>query len=191
MPCPWDPYSTVDMICQQHHMPMHQTHQTKKSTREPDLTILSLNNACVLFQDEKRGKKDNQTGTQKGTQKNDEKDDEQRNTKLKAHMDTSATAKPNNHLWKDVLACTEFKRKTPGMTKGIKLPPSTYTVTDHVPTKPEYLPVDHLKAEVPTPSFSQTPATRPVSDTAPVRSSGHSDHISRNVSLERTSCIFI
>ncbi|KAG1893854.1 uncharacterized protein F5891DRAFT_743323 [Suillus fuscotomentosus] len=168
MPCPWDPYSTVDMICQQNHMPMHQTHQTKKSTRKPDLTILSLNNACALFQDEKRGKKDKQTGTQK----NDEKDDEQRNTKLKAHMDTSATAKPNNHLWKDVLACIEFKRKTPGMTKGIKPPLSTYTVTDHVPTNSEYLPVDHLKAEVPTPGPLQTPATQLVSDAAPVRSSG-------------------
>ncbi|KAG1826528.1 hypothetical protein EV424DRAFT_1599821 [Suillus variegatus] len=167
------PVPTVDMICQQNDMPMHQMHQTKKSIRKPDLVILPLNSACAPFQDEMGNKKGIQTNKQKGAQKNDEKDDEQRKKKRKAHMDTNATAKPKKLPWKDVLACIEFKRKIAGRTKGIKSPSSTYAVTDHVPTKPEYLPVDHLKAEVLAPGPSHTPATQPASDTAPaVRSSG-------------------
>ncbi|KAG2149131.1 uncharacterized protein EDB93DRAFT_1337101 [Suillus bovinus] len=130
------PVPTVDMICQQNDMPMYQSHQTAKSIRKPDSVILPLNSACASFEDQKGGKK--------GKEK-DEKDDEQRKKKRKAHMDTNATSKPKNLPWKDVLTCIEFKRKTPGRTKGIKLPPSSYTVTDYVPTKPEYLPVDHLK----------------------------------------------
>ncbi|KAG1824897.1 uncharacterized protein BJ212DRAFT_552526 [Suillus subaureus] len=81
-------------------------------------------------------------------------------------MDANAVAKPKNLPWKDVLACIEFKRKTSGRTKGINPPPPSYTVTDYIPTKPEYLPVDHLKAGVPAPGPSQTPATQPASDTA-------------------------
>ncbi|KAG1804415.1 uncharacterized protein BJ212DRAFT_1486696 [Suillus subaureus] len=143
------PVPAVDMICQQNDMPMHQTHQTAKSIRKPDLVILPLNSACAPF--EKKKKKD----------KN--KDDKKR----KAHMDTNATAKPKNLLWQDILACIEFKRKTPGRKKGIQPPPpSSYKVEDYVPTKPEYLPVDHLKPERPTPGPSQTPATQPASDTA-------------------------
>ncbi|KAG1893873.1 uncharacterized protein F5891DRAFT_1256963 [Suillus fuscotomentosus] len=167
------PVPAVDMICQQNDMPMHQMHQTKKSIRKPDLVILPLNSACAPFQDETGNKKGKQSNKQKGAQKNDEKDDERRKKKRKAHMDTNATAKPKKLPWKDVLACIEFKRKTAGRTKGIKSPSPTYTVTDHVPTKPEYLPVDHLKAEVPASGPSHTPATQPASDTAPaVQSSG-------------------
>ncbi|KAG2096083.1 uncharacterized protein F5147DRAFT_393285 [Suillus discolor] len=152
------PVPTVDMICQQNDMPMHQMHQSKKSTRKPDLVILPLSSACAPFQDE--------TGGKKGTQKNDGKDDEQRKKKRKAHMDTNATAKPKNLPWKDVLACIEFKRKITGRTKGIKAPPSSYPLTDYAPSKPEYLPVDHLRAADPDPAPSQTPTTQTASDTA-------------------------
>ncbi|KAG2087331.1 hypothetical protein BD769DRAFT_1617619 [Suillus cothurnatus] len=159
------PVPAVDMICQQNDMPMHQNHQTAKSIRKPDLVILPLNSACAPFQEEKGGKK--------GKQRDDEKDDEKRKKKRKAHMDANATAKPKNLPWKDILACIEFKRKTPGKTKGINPPPPSYTVTDYVPTKPEYLPVDHLKVEDPVPGPSKTLATQPASDTAPaVLSSG-------------------
>ncbi|KAG2051435.1 hypothetical protein BDR06DRAFT_588527 [Suillus hirtellus] len=180
------PVPAVDMICQQNDMPMHQMHQTKKSIRKPDLVILPLNSACVSFQDKKGSKKGKQSGRQKSKpkdkQKNDEKDDEkndekddgknnenddgQRQTRRKAHMDTNATAKPQNLPWKDVLACIEFKRKTAGRTKGIKEPPSSYTLTDYAPTKPEYLPVDHLRTADPAPAPPQTPATQTASDTA-------------------------
>ncbi|KAG1819909.1 hypothetical protein EV424DRAFT_917300 [Suillus variegatus] len=164
------PVPTVDMICQQNDMPMHQMHQTNKSIRKPDLVILPLNSACAPFQDETGGKKGKQISKQKGTQKDDgkddEKDDEQRKKKRKAHMDTNATAKPKNLPWKDVLACVELKRKIPGRTKGIKAPPFLYTLTDYAPTKPEYLPVDHLRAADPAPAPSQTPATQTTSDTA-------------------------
>ncbi|KAG1903595.1 uncharacterized protein F5891DRAFT_1210137 [Suillus fuscotomentosus] len=159
------PVPAVDMICQQNDMPMHQTHQTKKSTRKPDLVILPLDSTCAPFQDEKSGKKGEQK-VEKDDGKNDEKNDEKRKKKRRAHMDTNATTKPKNLLWKDVLACIEFKRKTLGRTKGIKSPPSSYTVTDYVPTKPEYLPVDHLQAEDPVPGPSQIPVTRPASNTA-------------------------
>jgi hypothetical protein len=152
------PVPAVDMICQQNDMPMHQNHQTAKSIRKPDLVILPLNSACAPFQEEKGGKK--------GKQRDDEKDDEKRKKKRKAHMDANATAKPKNLPWKDILACIEFKRKTPGRTKGINPPPPSYTVTDYVPTKPEYLPVDHLKVEDPVPGPSKTLATQPASDTA-------------------------
>ncbi|KAG2049304.1 hypothetical protein BDR06DRAFT_1023958 [Suillus hirtellus] len=163
------PVPTVDMICQRNDMPMH---QTKKSIRKPDFVILPLNNACAPFQDETGGKKGKQISKQKGTQKDDAKDDakddEQRKKKRKAHMDTNATAKPTNFPWKDVLglACIEFKRKIPGRMKGIKAPPSSYTLTDYAPTKPEHLPVDHLRAADPAPAPSQTPATQTTSDTA-------------------------
>ncbi|KAG2104721.1 uncharacterized protein F5147DRAFT_263040 [Suillus discolor] len=168
------PVPTVDMICQQNDMPMHQMHQTKKSTRKPDLVILPLNTACASFQDEKGST----MGKQKDDKKDDEKDEtnqetnerndgEQRKKKRKAHMDTNATAKPHNLPWKDVLACIEFKRKT----KGIKAPPSSYTLTDYAPTKPEYLPVDHLRTAGPAPGPPQTPATQTASDSA-FRSSG-------------------
>ncbi|KAG1895329.1 uncharacterized protein F5891DRAFT_984273 [Suillus fuscotomentosus] len=176
------PVPAVDMICQQNDMPMHQMHQTKKSIRKPDVVILPLNSACAPFQDEKGSKKGKQTGKQKSKQKdrqkNDEKDDEknnekddgkhnenddgQRQTRRKAHMDMNATAKPQNLPWKDVLACIEFKRKT----KGIKAPPSSYTLTDYAPTKPEYLPVDHLRTANPAPAAPQTPATQTAIDTA-------------------------
>ncbi|KAG2104742.1 uncharacterized protein F5147DRAFT_654391 [Suillus discolor] len=91
-------------------------------------------------------------------QMDDQKDDTKDSQKRKAYMVKNAKPKPKNLLWKDVLACIEFKRKT-GRMKGIKLPPS------------RYLPVDHLKAEVPLPGPSQSPATQPASDTAP-QSSG-------------------
>ncbi|KAG1826529.1 hypothetical protein EV424DRAFT_1599826 [Suillus variegatus] len=168
------PVPTVDMICQQNDMPMHQMHQAKKSTRKPDLVILPLNSACASFQDEKGSKK----GKQKDDKKDDEKDEtneetnersdgEQRKKKRKAHMDTNATAKPHKLPWKDVLACIEFKRQT----KRIKEPPSSYTLTDYAPTKPEYLPVDHLRTADPAPDPPQTPATQTASNTA-FRSSG-------------------
>ncbi|KAG2075856.1 hypothetical protein BDR04DRAFT_1068788 [Suillus decipiens] len=160
------PVSAVDIICQQNDMPMHQTHQTAKSIRKPDLVILPLNSACAPFEDVKGSKK----GGQKDNVKDDKKDDTRHDTKRKAHMDTNAMAKPKNLPWKDVLACIEFKRKTPGRTKGINSPPSSYTVKDCVPTKPEYLPVDHLNIEDPEPSPSQTPATQPAPDPAFVSS---------------------
>ncbi|KAG1883332.1 hypothetical protein F4604DRAFT_1982804 [Suillus subluteus] len=148
------PAPTVDMICQQNDMPMYQNHQTVKSTRKPDVVFLPLNSACAPFEDEK------------GEQKDDEKDDEKR----KAHMVKNAMAKPPAPLpWKDVLACIEFKRKT-DRKKPIKPPHSSCKVNDYVPTKPEYLPVDHFKAEDPAPGPSQT-AKQPASDTAFVSSS--------------------
>ncbi|KAG1883292.1 hypothetical protein F4604DRAFT_1920496 [Suillus subluteus] len=156
----------VDMICQQNDMPMYQTHQTAKSTRKPDVVILPLNSACAPFQDEMGSKKGGKKGKQKDNTMDDVKYDVKRKTKRKAHMDTNATAKPKNVPWTDVLACIEFKRKTPGRTKGINPPPPSYTVADYIPTKPEYLPVDHLKTEDPTPGPSLTPATQPASDTA-------------------------
>ncbi|KAG2149124.1 uncharacterized protein EDB93DRAFT_362196 [Suillus bovinus] len=138
------PVPAVDMICQQNDMPMHQMHQNKPSIRKPDLVILPLNSACAPFEDEKGSKKGKQTGKQKGKQndrqnddENDEKDDDQRKKRRKAHMDTNATVKAQNLRWEDVLACIEFKRKTPGRKKGIAPPPSSYAVTDYVPTKPD------------------------------------------------------
>ncbi|KAG2035199.1 hypothetical protein BDR03DRAFT_535397 [Suillus americanus] len=159
------PVPAVDMICQQNDMPMYQNHQTVKSTRKPDVVFLPLNSACSSFDDEKGGKK----GKQKSKQKDYEKDDEKR----KVHMAKNAMEKPPAPLpWKDVLASIEFKRKMPGKKKGIKLlVPSSYKVKDYVPTKPEYLPVDHLKSEDPTPGPSQTPTTQPASNTA-LQSSG-------------------
>ncbi|KAG2070795.1 hypothetical protein BDR04DRAFT_1053775 [Suillus decipiens] len=158
------PVLAVDMICQQNDMPMYQNHQTVKSTRKPDLVFLPLSSACALFRDEKSSKK----GKQKGKQKDDKKNDEKR----KAHMARNAMAKPTTTVpWKDVLASIEFKRKTSGKKKGIKLQvPSSYKVKNYVPTKPEYLPVDHLKAEDPAPLPSQIPVTRPASNTAIVSS---------------------
>ncbi|KAG1891819.1 uncharacterized protein F5891DRAFT_986520 [Suillus fuscotomentosus] len=47
------------------------------------------------------------------------------------------------------------KRKTPGRMKGINLQPSSYTATDYVPSKPEYLPVDYFDAEDPVPAKLQ------------------------------------
>ncbi|KAG2750171.1 hypothetical protein P692DRAFT_20734209 [Suillus brevipes Sb2] len=85
-------------------------------------------------------------------------DDDENDKKSKAHMDTNATGKPKNLAWKDILACLEFKRRTPGRTKGIASPPSSYTATDYVPPKREYLPLEHLKAAVPEPDTSETPA---------------------------------
>ncbi|KAG2114188.1 uncharacterized protein F5147DRAFT_607426 [Suillus discolor] len=149
------PVPAVDMICQQNDMPMYQNHQFVKSTRKPDCVILPLKSACAPFEDEKGGKQGKQ--------------------KRKAHMVKNAMSKPpasESLPWKDILACIEFKRKTAGRKQGIKpLPPSSYHVKDHVPTKPEYLPVDHLKAEDPAPGPTQTSATQ-APDTAPVLSSG-------------------
>ncbi|KAG1774429.1 hypothetical protein EV702DRAFT_535694 [Suillus placidus] len=150
------PVPAVDMICQQNDMPMHQTHQTVRSIRKPDLVILPLNSACAPFEKHQ----------QKDANKAEEKADENRNKKRKAHMDTKTTAKPKNVLWQDVLACIELKRKTSGRKKGIQPPPSSYKVEAYVPTKPEYLPVDHLKPQRPALCPSQTPASQPASDTA-------------------------
>ncbi|KAG2032563.1 hypothetical protein BDR03DRAFT_1094849 [Suillus americanus] len=160
------PAPSVNMICQQNDMPMYQTHQTVTSIRKPDVVILPLNGACAPFEDEKGGKKGKQKGKQKDEEKNDVKNDEKHDTKRKAHMVKNAMEKPPAPLpWTDALACIEFKRKTPGRTKGINPPPLLYTVTDYIPTKPEYLPVDHLKAEDPAPGPSQAPA-QPASHTA-------------------------
>ncbi|KAG2035198.1 hypothetical protein BDR03DRAFT_1012715 [Suillus americanus] len=151
------PVPAVDMICQQNDMPMYQNHQTVKSTRKPEVVFLHLNSACAPFEDEKGGKK--------GKQKDVEKDGDER----KAHMVKNAMAKrPAPLPWEDVLACIEFKRKT-DRKKPIKPPHSSYEVNDYVPTKPEYLPVDHLKAEDPAPGPSQI-ATQPASNTAIVSS---------------------
>ncbi|KAG1803457.1 hypothetical protein EV424DRAFT_1647590 [Suillus variegatus] len=171
------PVSAVDMICQQNDMPMHQTHQTAESLRKPYLVILPLNSACAPFQDEKGG--------EKGKEEDEQEEDEKRKRKRKAHMDTNATAKPKNLPWKDVLACIELKRKTPGRTKGIDPPPCSYIVKDYVPTKPEYLPVGHLEAENPAPGSSQTLARQPVSDTAFLSSSLTSARPSRDGSRSK------
>ncbi|KAG1765950.1 hypothetical protein EDD22DRAFT_845191 [Suillus occidentalis] len=104
--------------------------------------------------------------TENDTAVDDEENDERCKNKRKARLDTNAAGKPKKILWKDVLACPEFKRKTLGRTKGITSPPSSYTATDHVPTQPEYLLVDHLEAEAATPDPLQTPAPQPSSDTA-------------------------
>ncbi|KAG2149133.1 uncharacterized protein EDB93DRAFT_362687 [Suillus bovinus] len=162
------PATTVDMICQQNDMPMYQTHKTLTSVRKPDVVMIPLNNARASFEDEKGGKK----GDQKAKQRADHKDDTKDGQERKDHMVKNAMEKPRTPLfWKDILGSIEFKRKTPGRTKGIKPPPSSYTVTDYVPTKPEYLPVDHLKAGESAPGLSQTPPTQPAPDTTPVRSS--------------------
>ncbi|KAG1775190.1 hypothetical protein EV702DRAFT_1280088 [Suillus placidus] len=84
-----------------------------------------------------------------GREQAEEKADENRNKKRKAHMDTKTTAKPKN-----------------GGRKGFNRPPSSYKVEAYVPTKPEYLPVDHLKPQRPALCPSQTPASQPASDTA-------------------------
>ncbi|KAG1776691.1 hypothetical protein EV702DRAFT_1046016 [Suillus placidus] len=78
----------VDMICQQHDMPMYQTHQTVKSTRRPDLVLLPFKSACAPFE---INNKDAQ--------------------KRKAHMDKNAMASPKNLPWKDILACIERRTK--------------------------------------------------------------------------------
>ncbi|KAG2346907.1 hypothetical protein BDR05DRAFT_997282 [Suillus weaverae] len=131
----------VDMICQQHDMPMYQTHQTVKSTRRPDLVLLPFKSACAPFEI-------------------NNKDAKKRDGKRKAHMDKNAMASPKNLPWKDILACIEVKRKK---KSGPAPPPSSYKVKDYVPTKPEYLPVDLPKVEDPAPGPSQTPATQPAS----------------------------
>ncbi|KAG2149147.1 uncharacterized protein EDB93DRAFT_1337111 [Suillus bovinus] len=162
------PATTVDMICQQNDMPMYQTHKTLTSVRKPDVVMIPLNSARASFEDEKDGKKGDQKAKQRADHKDDTKDGQERND----HMVKNAMEKPRTPLfWKDILGSIEFKRKTPGRTKGIKPPPSSYTVTDYVPTKPEYLPVDHLKAEEPDQGPSQIPTTQPASDTAPGLSS--------------------
>jgi hypothetical protein len=165
-----EPVSAVDMICQQSDMPMYQTHQTETSMRKPDLILLPLNSACSAFPVETGGKESKQQGEKKDKEKDIAMDDENNNKRCKktrkAHMDTNAMAKPKNLPWKGVLACLEFKRKTLGRTKGITSPPSSYTATDYVPTKPEYLQVDHFKAEASTPDHAQTLAPQPLSDTA-------------------------
>ncbi|KAG2134881.1 uncharacterized protein EDB93DRAFT_835296 [Suillus bovinus] len=161
------PVSAVDMICQQNDMPMYQTHQTVTSIRKPDIVILPLNSACAPLEDEKGSKKGKQKGRQKDDEKDNAKDNEKHDMKRKNHMVKNAKEKPPAPLlWEDVLACIEFKRKTPGRTKGIKPPPSSYTVTDYIPTKPEYLPVGHLKAKEPSPDPSHTPAIQTASDSA-------------------------
>jgi hypothetical protein len=158
-----DPVPAVDMICQRNDMPMYQTHQTEKSIRKPDLVLLPLNTACSAFP----AVTDDQEGKQPGEKKDSEKDtvidDEERKERRKAHMHTNAKKKPKNLPWKDILACLEFKRKK---TKGLTPPPSSYTTTDYVPTKPEYLRVAHRKAEASTPDPPQTSAPQPSSDTA-------------------------
>ncbi|KAG1893861.1 uncharacterized protein F5891DRAFT_985493 [Suillus fuscotomentosus] len=158
------PVPAVDMICQQNDMPMHQMHQTKKSIRKPDVQEGKQTGKQKSKQKDrqKNDEKDNEKNNEKDDGKHNENDDGQHQTRRKAHMDMNATAKPQNLPWKDVLACIEFKRKT----KGIKAPPSSYTLTDYAPTKPEYLPVDHLRTADPAPAPPQTPATQTASDTA-------------------------
>ncbi|KAG2096097.1 uncharacterized protein F5147DRAFT_778460 [Suillus discolor] len=143
------PVSAVDMIFQQNDMPMYQTHQKAKSTRKPDIVILPLKSACACFQDDNGSKTGKQKDKRKAAKKDDQKDDTKDGQKRKDHMVKNAKAKPKNLRWKDV-----------------------WLASNHVPTKPEHLPVDHLKAEVPTPGPSQTPAAQPASDTAPDQSSG-------------------
>lgn len=162
-----DPVPAVDMICQQNDQPIYQTHQTEISRRKPDLVLLPLNSACAAFPAETDDKEDKQQGENKDNEKDTTMDDEKNDKKRKAHMDTNATGKPKNLAWKDILACLEFKRKTLGRMKGIVSPPSSYTATDYVPTKPKYLPLERLKAAAPTPDTSETPAPpQPSSDAA-------------------------
>ncbi|KIK32769.1 hypothetical protein CY34DRAFT_110856 [Suillus luteus UH-Slu-Lm8-n1] len=166
-----DPVPAINMTCQQNDIPMFQTHQTETSMWKPDLVLLPLNNAYSAFPAETDGKEGKQQGEKKDNQNDtavdDEENDERCKNKCKAHLDTNATGKPTKILWKDILACLEFKRETlVGRTKWITSPPSSYTATDYVPTKLKYLLVDHLEAETPTPDPLQTPAPQPSSDTA-------------------------
>jgi hypothetical protein len=53
----------------------------------------------------------------------------------------NAVAKPKAWLlWKDVLACIEFKRPN----KEFSLCPLSYDVAQHKPTNPDYRPVEYL-----------------------------------------------
>jgi hypothetical protein len=165
-----DPVPAIDIICQKNDSPMYQAHQTERSMRKPDLVLLPLNIACSAFHAETDGEEGKQQGEKKDNEKDtamdDEKNDAKRKKKRKAHMDTNATGQPKNLSWKNILACLEFKRKTLGRMKGITSPPSSYTTTNYVSTKPEYLRVEHRKAEALMPNPSQTSAPQPSSDTA-------------------------
>ncbi|KAG2750156.1 hypothetical protein P692DRAFT_20874667 [Suillus brevipes Sb2] len=167
-----NPVPAIDMICQQNDQPMYQTHQTETSMRKPDLVLLPLNSACAAFPVETDGQEGKQQGENQDNENDTAMDDDENDKKRKAHMDTNATGKPKNLAWKDILACLEFKRKTPGRTKGIKSPPSSYTATDYVPPKREYLPLEHLKAAVPEPDTSETPAPPQPSSGTAFQSSG-------------------
>jgi hypothetical protein len=166
-----DPVPAIDMICQQNDMPMYQTHQTETSMRKPDLVLLPLNTTCSAFPAVTDGEEGKPQGEKKDDEKDtatdDEKNDEKRKKKRKAHMDNNAIGKPPKNLsWTDILACIELKRKPLGRTKGLTSPPSSYTGTDYVPTKPEYLRVAPRKAEASTPDSSQTSTPQPSSDAA-------------------------
>ncbi|KAG0699558.1 hypothetical protein DFH29DRAFT_42328 [Suillus ampliporus] len=126
----------VDIICQLNDKDMFQDHQNVPSTRKPNVVVLPFQSSHNVFPLD--------------------------SMEPPEHMLMNATEKPKESLlWKDVLASIEFKRKS----KRLAAPPSSYTVKDYVPPKPQYLPVASVAPEDPATAASgpsQTQSKQPV-----------------------------
>ncbi|KAG0699553.1 hypothetical protein DFH29DRAFT_1014269 [Suillus ampliporus] len=151
----------VDIICQLNDKNMVQNHQNVPSTRKPDVVILPFQSSLDAFPHDRMGPSE--------------------------HMLRNATEKPiESLLWKDVLASVEFKRKS----KRLAAPPSSYTVKDYVPPKPEYLPVGSVAPEDPATAASgpsQTQSQQPVPAAVPLRRSARVAESSQKASSKSSS----
>jgi len=121
-----DAPSDLDIICQVNDHPILQDHQGRRSTRKPDVLILPYKCALTALPGDKR------------------------NVSPSTYKMVNAAAKPKARLlWKDVLACIEFKRPN----KEFAQCPLSYEVAQYKPTNPEYRRIEH-----PVPDVSATAA---------------------------------
>jgi hypothetical protein len=132
--------SELDIICQQNDpKTMSQVHQDQESIRKPDVVIIPF--SYDAFPD-----------TAKMVGSRERRLENAREQPIKALV------------WKDALACIEFKRPT---KKTLSPPKATYRVENYVATKPEYRRVEDPVPDPPVTaetSASQTKATPPAPD---------------------------
>jgi len=112
-----DTPSDLDIILQVNDYPILQDHQGRRSTRKPDVLILPYECARNTLPKRKHSMSPSE------------------------YKIINAAAKPTARLlWKDMLACIEFKRSN----KEFSPCPLFHAVTEYKNTVPKYRPIEHL-----------------------------------------------
>jgi hypothetical protein len=121
-----DTPSDLHIMSQVNDYPISRDHQERTSQRMPDVAILPFKCAFAALPEEER-------------------DDDN---------SINAATKPETRLvWKDMLACIEFKRPTKKLSKS----PLSYEVTPYKSTNPEYRCVEHTVSDAPATAAAAVP----------------------------------
>ncbi|OJA10657.1 hypothetical protein AZE42_07281, partial [Rhizopogon vesiculosus] len=122
-----DTPSDLHIMCQVNDCPIYQDHQERTSQQKPDVAILPFKCTFAALPEEKH-------------------DGDNR-------LINTATKQETRLVWKDMLACIEFKRPTKKLSKS----PLSYEVAPYKSTNPEYRCVEHTVPDAPASAAAPAP----------------------------------